>query len=107
LACVVCTARQEAKRVKWRYGITLEQITAQLKKQDGKCAICQDELTRSYVDHKHNDSRTFRGLLCSNCNGGIGLLKDNPSVIQRAAEYVRWDGFEEEVDPHDANCAAA
>lgn len=42
------------------------------------------------VDHCH--SRThIRGLLCTDCNKGIGLLKDNPLLLRAAARYIaKW-----------------
>lgn len=29
-----------------------------------------------------------RGILCSNCNSALGLLKDNVGSIRRAIEYL-------------------
>lgn len=58
-------------------------------KQNGVCAICgvkpQDK--RLAVDHCHQ-SGEIRGLLCSNCNLGIGLLQDNPMLLTKAADYL-------------------
>jgi hypothetical protein len=40
------------------------------------------------VDHDHVSGHV-RGLLCSHCNRAIGLLSDDPKVIEAAASYVR------------------
>ena len=76
------------------YGITLEQYNQMVIDQGGKCPLCtrhQDELTRRLVvDHCHETGRV-RGLLCNECNKGIGLLKDNPSIMERAIRYVNKD----------------
>lgn len=39
------------------------------------------------VDHDHISGHV-RGLLCRNCNSAIGLLRDDPELIRRAANYV-------------------
>jgi len=39
------------------------------------------------VDHCHATGR-IRGLLCAKCNQAIGLMKDNPIFLRRAADYV-------------------
>ncbi len=71
------------------YGINLAEYEALLAKQDGKCAICggKDEWFSLAVDHCHGTGR-IRGLLCSQCNRGLGLFKDNPEHLKRAAEYL-------------------
>lgn len=43
------------------------------------------------LDHCHVTG-VFRGWLCSNCNTAIGLMKDNPVLLERAADYVRFMG---------------
>lgn len=40
------------------------------------------------VDHAHDDGRV-RGLLCDNCNRGIGLLGESPDALIRAAAYLQ------------------
>lgn len=40
------------------------------------------------MDHNH-DTKTFRGWLCRKCNLGIGNFKDNVSLVEKAAEYLR------------------
>lgn len=73
-----------------RYGITLEQKRKMVEEQDGKCAICEKELNKGRdinVDHCHNKNK-IRGILCNNCNRGIGLFKDNPEIIRAAINYI-------------------
>lgn len=74
------------------YGITLNTYRNMLKEQDGLCSICGTEADKVlnkklYVDHDH-DTSVVRGLLCSNCNTGIGLLKDSSECVTKAAEYL-------------------
>lgn len=73
------------------YGISEERYTELWAQQGGVCAICLLEPEDGKglgVDHDH-ETGGIRGLLCGNCNGAIGMLKERPSLILRAADYVR------------------
>jgi hypothetical protein len=90
--------KHKNQRLLANYGITLEQYEAMLLSQGGGCAICGakscvDRDPRSgkprklHVDHCHASGRV-RGLLCSNCNKGIGLFADVPERLRAAAAYL-------------------
>jgi hypothetical protein len=70
-----------------KYGMTLREFEYWLFSQKGLCAICELPMKRVTVDHSHKSGRV-RGLLCSTCNTGIGMLRDNPDVMRKAATYV-------------------
>ena len=58
--------------------------------QNNKCKICEKEFQSKWdtvVDHCHTTNKV-RGLLCRNCNLGIGLLKDNPEFLKRAILHL-------------------
>ena len=82
-------------KLKRAYGITLDEYEKLLSKQDKKCAICGIDNNGKYrnkprafaVDHCHTTGK-IRGLLCSDCNTGIGLLKDNINFLQSAIKYL-------------------
>ena len=41
----------------------------------------------------------MRGLLCEGCNRGIGLLRDDPDLLRRAADYIdRFRGSEVKLE---------
>ena len=70
-------------------GCTKAQFTTLFLSQAGKCAICLKTFSSTpHADHDHK-TRIVRGLLCSNCNRGIGHLQDDPTVVERAAAYLR------------------
>jgi Recombination endonuclease VII len=74
------------------YGITEEDYNAMLMSQNYCCAICgTDKPTGKWkvfaVDHDHETGQV-RELLCNECNRGIGLLKDSPELLIKAADYL-------------------
>lgn len=77
-----------------KYGLTIKQYERMLKKQKGRCAVCKRKDSgdrrghRMHVDHCH-DTGVVRGLLCSNCNMGIGKFGDDPERLEIAAAYLR------------------
>lgn len=76
----------------YTYGLSKEDYLVLLETQDNKCAICntdQKELTRKLVvDHCHTTNKV-RGLLCSHCNVGIGMLKENENNLMAAIQYLK------------------
>ena len=81
-----------AQHLKQRYGITLVDYDQMLEEQDCKCKICgaKDKLV---VDHCH-DRGHVRGLLCQNCNTGLGMFKDTPEIMIKAAEYLTSENMQ-------------
>lgn len=55
--------------------------------QGGRCAICGRIPKRLVVDHDHTDE-SLRGLLCSVCNTGIGMLQDDVVILRKALAYL-------------------
>ncbi len=73
-----------------RFGITLEQWKLMVEAQGGVCAICRQEPGKRgfFVDHCHG-TQVIRGLLCGKCNTGIGMLRDDPEIVENALAYLR------------------
>ena len=71
-----------------RYGISRADYDAMEAEQNGCCAICglkpEDSL---HVDHNHH-THQVRGLLCGNCNFGIGKFNDNPDRMASVIKYL-------------------
>lgn len=76
-----------------KYGVTSEKYQEMLDSQNGVCAICKTKPNfdkwkkRFVIDHCHVTGRV-RGLLCDPCNRGIGMLKDDPSILENAIKYL-------------------
>lgn len=89
-ACKICLNKmQHNSRLISTYGITLQQYEDMLEAQDHKCTICGgfDSDRRLSVDHNH-DTGAFRGLLCHQCNTGLGLFKDDIHLMKLAIQYL-------------------
>lgn len=77
------------------FGITATEYDAILARQGGVCAICgqpetrvvHGKLTRLAVDHDH-ETGAVRGLLCYFCNTGIGLFREDASILAAAIKYI-------------------
>ena len=54
------------------------------------CELCGDppNYRSLHLDHDHKTGK-FRGWLCSKCNQGLGLFKDNPELLMKAVEYLK------------------
>lgn len=50
------------------------------------CEICNTKENLCW-DHCHIEQQ-FRGTLCDTCNKGLGMFKDNPILLKKAAKYV-------------------
>lgn len=70
------------------FGITLQQETALVVRQKGRCPVCQNKLGKRVVDHDHVTGQV-RGVLCIRCNTGLGMLRDCPERLKRALQYLR------------------
>ena len=79
--------RQAAQARTTKYGITAEEHTALLERQSGVCAICQQPDKRLGVDHAH-ETGVVRGLLCNNCNNGLGRFFNDPERLAQAIRYL-------------------
>lgn len=73
--------------LKRRYGIGADEFDELVRLQGGVCAIC-GRPDPEHVDHSH-ETGAVRGILCFNCNGGLGQFRDSIDALVAAASYVR------------------
>lgn len=95
---------ERLRSVKFEYGLDEKGLSALERKSQGRCEICAtpfSDLPRAAdIDHCHTTQKV-RGMLCSNCNTGIGLLKDDVQIMESAIRYIERSLFsklEGEVD---------
>lgn len=70
-----------------RYGIGEKEVQQLLAEQGGVCAIC-GAADPEHVDHDHVTGY-IRGILCFNCNGGLGHFRDNLARMNSAIAYLK------------------
>lgn len=87
--------RRDEHRINWlrQYGLTVEQYDTMLTSQGGGCAICGTQTLPARggcfaVDHDHGTG-AVRGLLCTECNSGLGMFKDRLDLVERAVVYLK------------------
>lgn len=72
-------------------GATKGIYAALLHTQMGRCAICSAHYStlsqRLSIDHCHKTG-VVRGLLCHQCNAGLGFFKDDASRLNAAVAYI-------------------
>lgn len=90
---------QKARALRDSFNLSLDEYNRMLEAQNGVCAICGNPETHKRhgkpkalaVDHDHK-SGAIRGLLCSDCNTGIGKLKEDIKILQAAIRYLNYPG---------------
>ena len=82
-----------------KYGLSLQDFENLLAAQGGACAIClrqfaaieyRNKKTHKSVWHVDHDHTTgaVRGVLCFQCNSGLGKFRDNPEILRAGAAYL-------------------
>lgn len=76
------------------YGISENEYNAMLLNQNNSCLLCRTEFSDTWganapvVDHCHNTGKV-RGILCNECNRGLGYFHDNIKALENAVDYLR------------------
>jgi hypothetical protein len=94
-SCEETRLKARDQRLKYTFGINIEEYNKMFEKQNGCCKICnihQSKMERRFaVDHCH-ETDIIRGLLCDNCNLGLGNFQDNPEFLEVAKSYLENKG---------------
>jgi len=78
-----------------KYGLTLKELDSLETRSGGVCEICDNPPNMAgtssnalNVDHCHKSGKV-RGMLCSRCNLTIGVVGEDPSVLESMIAYLR------------------
>lgn len=94
-----------------KYGLTTEERDAIAEAEGWVCPICGDPLVRGgkggmHVDHDHV-TYVVRGVLCRDCNTGLGDFRDRPELLRRAIAWLETGGFCGGFDPESPALSAS
>jgi len=86
------TVEQKTGAMWSMYRITPEDYGKLYASQYGGCAICGASIPEEWekgvhIDHCH-ESKKVRGLLCPNCNVGLGMFNDDVGLLSKSIEYL-------------------
>lgn len=85
------TRKQKQRRVRLlaKYGLTPKQEKQLLKRQGGKCALCQQppKSRALHIDHAHDATKRVRGALCFTCNR-YKVAKNDVESAYRVWRYL-------------------
>jgi hypothetical protein len=78
-------------RLRRTYNCTYEEYLKLIKDTQNKCSICQVKLRKQtkVLDHCHKKNKV-RGIICRDCNFGLGNFKDNIKTLIKAIKYLRF-----------------
>lgn len=81
--------RMRTKQLNSRGARISEQEVEKALKTTFACEICERSFIDAspHIDHDHATGE-FRGILCGRCNQGLGLFRDNPASLRRAAQFI-------------------
>jgi hypothetical protein len=85
-----CKECQSFTQKIYKFGLTKEQLEQMIEEQNNKCLICGLEFqhySEWCIDHCHHTGK-IRGILCSECNTGLGYFFDNTEFLKNAIAYL-------------------
>lgn len=107
--CKICNEAVKVERNKKRskknhlwskYRLKEEEYYSKMEDQGFVCAICNTHESQKFlcVDHDHgccpskqkSCGECTRGLLCSDCNMGLGRFFDDPVLLANAIDYLKY-----------------
>lgn len=92
--CNICS------QLKSKYNLTTPERDALGDAVDWNCVICLSDMRRveqgdktrtirdAVVDHCHTTGKV-RGLICAQCNRGLGYFNDDYNNLKKAMEYLK------------------
>ncbi|MDO3651295.1 endonuclease domain-containing protein [Nocardia mangyaensis] len=86
--CEKCKDCRNTEIVEKRYNLKKGKLAILKHRANNACEICKESVELLAVDHCHTTNKV-RGLLCSNCNNGLGRFKDNTEYLNNAINYLQ------------------
>lgn len=103
--CRACRATYRNEICRGQYRATISDADlVDLKATVTQCVICGDS-GKLVVDHDHQTGMV-RGMLCNHCNRGLGHFRDDPMLLEFAAQYLYASSDSPKWDEYLAGCEA-
>ncbi len=88
----VSKEKQRQYNIKKIHGLSPERYKILWDSQEGLCAICKVQLSSLsrkavHIDHCHATGKV-RGVLCNQCNWGLGHFRDSVLYLDAAKQYL-------------------
>jgi hypothetical protein len=88
-----CKKCNSEKWYKYAYGISFSEKQKIVESQNNCCAICNKSFAdlhnrHVHLDHCHETGK-IRGVLCGNCNKGLGCFLDSLELLESAKGYLK------------------
>jgi hypothetical protein len=85
--CRDCRNSYKRENSHRKYGNMIDKdILKSIKEETKECVICGSQ-EKLVVDHDHKANK-IRGMLCNHCNRGLGHFRDDPMLLEFAAQYL-------------------
>lgn len=83
--CKFCSSIKRAA-----YNFKISEEDAELLLNTTICAICCRQINgkAKHIDHDHTTGK-IRSVLCSTCNQGLGMFRDDIDIMTRAIKYLK------------------
>jgi hypothetical protein len=102
--CRMCRSEYRNANSRGKFRSVISDAALQdLKASTTECVIC-GSVEKLVVDHDHKTGE-IRGMLCNHCNRGLGHFRDDPMLLEFAAQYLyasadmpEWDKYLQDVE---------
>ena len=85
--CRACRSEYRNANLRGKYrAVISDAALAKIKATVTQCVIC-GSAESLVVDHDHHTGE-IRGMLCNHCNRGLGHFRDDPMLLEFAAQYL-------------------
>lgn len=82
---------EKKRRLRIKFGMTLDDYNQLFEKQNNACAICLDSERGKrdwHLDHDHTTGKV-RGILCHWCNLMLGHARDSEDILEAGMRYLQ------------------
>ena len=102
--CRMCRSEYKSTFCRGKHrAVISDELLAEIKSTTKECVICGSN-EALVVDHDHKTGEV-RGMLCNHCNRGLGHFRDDPMLLEFAAQYLyasanhpNWDKYREQLE---------